>query len=87
MTMKKLARAFASTFASSVAPIFVSGPRPYRNEAPASYRRGFHGVARDALGLRAVWVDERPGWSPESIRSMNARNGVGSSKIRKARAR
>ena len=51
------------------------------------YRRGFHGVARDALGLRAVWVDERPGWSPESIRRMNARNGVGSSKIRKARAR
>ena len=53
------------------------------------YRRGFHGVWWDtSLGsYRAVWVDDKPGWSAYYILVMNARNGVGSSKIRKARAK
>ena len=53
------------------------------------HRRGFHEFRFDpnVKGLRAFWVDERPGWGPRHIREMNARNGVGSSKIRKARAK
>lgn len=52
------------------------------------HRRGFHEFRFDpnVNCLRAFWCDERPGWGPRHIREMNARNGVGSSKIRKARA-
>ena len=69
---------FAPMSADQIAGEAMRGPK---------YRRGFHHVQREPGGLRAVWADDRPGWSPESIRRMNARNGVGSSKIRKAHAK
>lgn len=82
------AKFLASVLAGAISTMFGPGPRPYRNEAPAHYRRGFHEIRFDpnVKGLRAFWVDERPGWGPRHICEMNARNGVGSSKIRKARA-
>jgi hypothetical protein len=53
------------------------------------HRRGFHELRLDpnVKVLRAFWCDERPGWGPRHILEMNARNGVGSSKIRKAHAK
>lgn len=70
---------FESMPAASIAAESRRGPK---------FRRGFLEFRLDpnVKGLRAFYVDERPGWGGAGIRKMNARNGVGSSKIRKARA-
>ena len=85
MTLKQI----AGYVSESIRLIFGPGAKPYPGEAPAEFRRGFHGVRYDESirGLRAVWVDARPGYRPRQIVEMNARNGVGSSKIRKARGK
>lgn len=71
---------FESMPAGRVAAEIRRGPK---------FRRGFLEFRLDpnVKGLRAFYVDERPGWGGADVRAMNARNGVGSSKIRKARSK
>lgn len=85
MTLKQIA-GFVS---ESIRLVFGPGAKPYPGEAPAKFRRGFleFRVDQNVKGLRAFYVDERPGWGGADVRKMNARNGVGSSKIRKARSK